>query len=189
MPSLRRVIHAEVLRLWSSPGARIGVLSVVPRRVRVLTATSLLAAAVGVLVTVAGSGVVLVVLGVRGPGVSGIEIDLGAGALWAGVAGACAYSAALAVLGVAAGWLTRSSSSAVLSMMGLLFLLPVVGLMAPAQVGEALASLLPSTAGRSLVTVDPAASVGQRLAGLAVVAAWPLVAQLAARWRASGRDL
>jgi len=84
--------------------------------------------------------------------------------------GAAAYLGLIAVIGTALGWLLRSTAGAVGAMLGLLYGLPIIGLMIPEAYAATIMRFLPANAGGALM--DPVAAPGAAWAGLAVLAGW-----------------
>jgi hypothetical protein len=75
------------------------------------------------------------------------------------------YLVGWGVLGLAAGWVTRSKlGGATLLLTVMVFLAPLLSLI-PGRVGELLVALMPSSAGAAMVSTEPATT---ELAGLTV---------------------
>ncbi len=97
--------------------------------------------------------------------------------------GSAVYLALSAVLGVACGWLLRSTAGALAGLFGVLFLLPVVGLLVP-QVDP----YLPSNAGAAILQTAPAGGALPPWLGLGVFALYVAAALAAAAVVLSRRD-
>jgi ABC-type transport system involved in multi-copper enzyme maturation permease subunit len=92
------------------------------------------------------------------------------------VLGTGVYLAGVAVMGLAAGTLLRSTASAISALVGLLFLLPVLGrVLLPSGWQDDVLPYLPSNAGASFTTVAPGADLLGTGAGALVFAAWVVV--------------
>jgi hypothetical protein len=99
-----------------------------------------------------------------------------------------------AVLGVAAGWVTRSKlGGAALLMTVMLVLAPVLGLI-PGRVGEIVVALLPSSAGAAMISTHPATAdiagvtVNVPVFGFVVWTAYLVLATIVAAVTVSHRD-
>jgi ABC-2 type transport system permease protein len=125
----------------------------VPRRWPVVAAKATVFA---VLVALA-SGVTAVVAFLVGQSVSG---DLGASLTDPGVprvlVGTALYLTGVGLLGMALGWLLRSTAGAVATVFGIVFLLPVLGALLPSDWGPDLVRWLPGEAGSSVLELVPA---------------------------------
>ncbi len=108
------------------------------------------------------------------------------GALRALVAGPV-YLAGISLLGVALGWLLRSTAGAMAAFFGMLYLLPVVGFVLPADVAPTVIKLLPGNAGSAMMQLAPSELLSPG-AGLAVFTGYVALAFAAAAWVVRSRD-
>lgn len=130
-----------------------GTLAAVPRRVPVLVAKAVVVAlAVG---TVTLVSVLVAFTAVRGIlGSQGLALPYTAPGVPRALAGAALYLSGVALLGAGFGWLVRSTVGALAALVGLLYVLPVVGLL-PAPVATVVVPLLPGNAGAALLQLEP----------------------------------
>jgi len=82
---------------------------------------------------------------------SDVSISISSPGVLRAIVGAALFLAASAVLGTAFGWLVRSTAGALAAVFGFLFVLPLVGLLAPA-----ITPYLPSNAGMAILQTGPA---------------------------------
>jgi ABC-type transport system involved in multi-copper enzyme maturation permease subunit len=87
--------------------------------------------------------------------------------LFAGVYGGC-----VAVIGIAVGFILRSTAAAIGVLLGLLMLAPVLVGLLPGTVGETLTKILPSKAGDAMMSVTAPDGLLSPWSGFAVLAAW-----------------
>jgi hypothetical protein len=104
------------------------------------------------------------------------------------------YLVGWGVLGLAAGWVTRSKlGGAALLMTVMLILAPVLGLI-PGRAGEVVVALMPSTAGAAMVSTHPATadiagvSVNVPVYGFVLWTVYLVLATAVAAVAVSGRD-
>jgi ABC-2 type transport system permease protein len=87
--------------------------------------------------------------------------------LSAGVYGAC-----VALIGIAVGFLLRSTAAAIGVLLGLLMLAPLLVGLLPGTIGDTLTKILPSNAGEAMMSVTSRDSLLSPLLGFAVLVAW-----------------
>ncbi|SDO40236.1 ABC-type transport system involved in multi-copper enzyme maturation, permease component [Klenkia soli] len=104
------------------------------------------------------------------------------------VLGTALYLTAITLLGSALGWLLRSTAGAVATLFGLVFLLPILGNLLPADWGPDVVRWLPSSAGGSLLRLTTTADQFAPWTGFAVLVGYVAVGLGAAVWRLGTRD-
>jgi ABC-2 type transport system permease protein len=82
------------------------------------------------------------------------------------------YGGCVALIGIAVGFLVRSTAAAIGVLLGLLMLAPLLAELVPGTVGDTLIKILPSNAGEAIMSVASPDSLLSPLLGLAVLAAW-----------------
>jgi ABC-2 type transport system permease protein len=82
------------------------------------------------------------------------------------------YGACVALIGIAVGFLVRSTATAIGLLLGLLMLAPLLVELVPGTVGETLTKILPSNAGEAMMSVTTSGSLLSPMLGLAVLVAW-----------------
>jgi ABC-2 type transport system permease protein len=82
------------------------------------------------------------------------------------------YGGCVALIGIAVGFLVRSTAAAIGVLLGLLMLAPLLAELLPGTVGDTLIKILPSNAGEAMMSVASRDSLLSPLLGLAVLAAW-----------------
>lgn len=113
---------------------------------------------------------------------AGVDLPWTATGVPRSLAGAAAHLSVVAALGVASGWLLRSTAGALAAVVGVFYLLPVVGFVLPAGVARSVLPWLPSNAASAVMQPSSApgmlpawtalaALVGYALAALALAAA------------------
>ena len=105
------------------------------------------------------------------------------------VAGTGLYLALVGVLGTALGWIIRSTAGAVSAFVGLLWIVPTLLQAIPGATSETVAKVLPARAGEALISVAGDGGTLSPAAGAAVLAAWVLLALLAAGVLVARRDV
>ena len=88
------------------------------------------------------------------------------------LAGTAVYLAAVALLGSAVGWLLRSTAGAIGLVLGIIYVLPVIGLMLPESIAGHYLRLLPSGAGAAMREPLRAPEMLPAWAGFVVIALW-----------------
>jgi ABC-type transport system involved in multi-copper enzyme maturation permease subunit len=82
------------------------------------------------------------------------------------------YGACVALIGIAVGFLVRSTATAIGLLLGLLMLAPLLVDLVPGTVGETLSKIVPSNAGEAMMSVTSPGSLLSPIVGLAVLVAW-----------------
>jgi ABC-2 type transport system permease protein len=82
------------------------------------------------------------------------------------------YGACVALIGIAVGFLLRSTAAAIGVLVGLLMLAPVLVGLLPGTVGDTLTKILPSKAGDAMMSVTSPDSLLSPWLGFAVLVAW-----------------
>ena len=82
------------------------------------------------------------------------------------------YGGCVALIGIAVGFLVRSTAAAIGVLLGLLMLAPLLAELVPGTAGDTLIKILPSNAGEAMMSVASPDSLLSPLLGLAVLAAW-----------------
>ena len=146
----------------------------VPARTPVVLAK---AGLVGASVLAASAALILGTFGIDWILYSGQAYDLpitGPGVLRS-LLGAAVFLGLFATIGTAMGWLLRSTAGAVGAMLGLLFGLPIIGLMIPDTYAEAITRHLPANAGSAMMEPLHAQGMLSAWAGFAVMLGWTAV--------------
>lgn len=157
----------------------------VPRRLPVLWAKSTLYAGVTFCLMLPAGFAAFVggqqLLGTHGTSLSGT----GAGRAIVGVAG---YLALIGVFSVALGFVVRSTGGGVAILCGLLLVVPTLGLLLPSSWRDHLLPYLPSNAGSTLSSAQPAPDALSAGTSLLVLLAWVAAALAAAALALKERD-
>jgi ABC-2 type transport system permease protein len=82
------------------------------------------------------------------------------------------YGACVALIGIALGFLVRSTAAAIGLLLGLLMLAPLLVDLVPGAVGDTLSKVMPSNAGEAMMSVTARDSLLSPTLGLAVLVAW-----------------
>jgi ABC-2 type transport system permease protein len=82
------------------------------------------------------------------------------------------YGGCVALIGIAVGFLARSTAAAIGVLLGLLMLAPLLVDVVPGTVGETLTKILPSNAGKAMMSVTTPESLLSPLLAFAVLVAW-----------------
>jgi hypothetical protein len=106
-----------------------------------------------------------------------------------GIVGTAGYLAAVGVLGVALGFVVRSTAGGVATMCGLLLVAPTLGLLLPASWREHVLPYLPSNAGAAVFRSVPSPDSLSAAAGSAALGAWLVIALAAAAVTLARRDV
>ncbi len=131
----------------------------VPRRTSVLVAKAVTVGATVFVVTLAAA---LVTFFAAGAVVArtGASLSQTAPGVVRALVGAALYLAGIALLGMGFGWLLRSTAGAMAALVGMLYVLPVVGMVLPAEVGARILPYLPNNAGTAIMQIPPAGPLG-----------------------------
>jgi ABC-2 type transport system permease protein len=156
-----------------SSGTIRGTFAVVPRRLPVLVAKAVVVG--GSVLTVALVSVVVAFTATRGIlGGQGLFLPFTGPGVLRALIGAALYLAVVALLGAAAGWLLRSTVGALAAVVGLLYVLPVVGILLPDGAARVVVPLLPGNAGAAVMQLEPAGLLPP-WAGIAVFAGYSVL--------------
>lgn len=90
--------------------------------------------------------------------------------------GTALYLSAIGLLGMALGWLLRSTTGAVSALFGLVFLLPILGQLLPSSWGPDVVRWLPGEAGSQVLQLTSSADAFGPWAGFAVLCGYLVVA-------------
>jgi ABC-type transport system involved in multi-copper enzyme maturation permease subunit len=112
-----------------------------------------------------------------------VSLSLGAPGVLRALVGSALYLTVTAVLAVAFGWLVRSAIGAMAALFGLLFLVPLLGMLLPAT-----EPYLPTNAGAAILQVGSTGGALSPWAGLAVFTAYAVVALIVAAVALTRRD-
>jgi hypothetical protein len=96
------------------------------------------------------------------------------------LAGTAVYLSAVALLASAVGWLLRSTAGAIGTVFGVIYVLPVIGLLLPDPIAGFYLRLLPSTAGTAMREPLQAPEMLPAWGGFLVLAGWVAVFLVAA---------
>ena len=165
--------------------------TLVPQRGQVVLAKAVaLALATAVTSAVAVAVAVTVSLLVLGRGGPSADLQLGWGSphVLHLAAATVWYLVGWSLLGLVAGWLTRSKIAGPAVLIGVLYLLaPLLGLL-PETVGRVVLPLLPSSAAAAMTSVDPAGALGSAPAGFALWTAYLGLFTVVSGWVVTRRD-
>jgi hypothetical protein len=165
--------------------------TVVPQRRQVVlakAATLALVTAATSIVAVAGAVTIsFTILGQGGPYAdrhlgwdSPHVLHLAAAMVW--------YLIGWSLLGLAAGWLTRSKIGGVAVLVGVMYILPPLLGLLPGRPGQVLIALLPSTAGGAMMGTESTGTLGSPMAGFAIWTTYLLLFTAVSGWVVSRRD-
>ena len=171
-----------------APRAIRTTFTLVPRRGHVVVAKALAIALVttmvGILTVAIAVTASLAILSSAGSSVSWGSPDvlrISAVMVW--------YLVGWAVLGLAAGWLTRSKLGGAALLLGLMLLLaPVLGLV-PGRPGEVLVALMPSSAGAAMVGTEPGGTLSSPGTGFVIWTAYLVLSTVLSAWLTAHRDV
>jgi ABC-2 type transport system permease protein len=167
-------------------GSIASSLTAVPRRVPLVLAKALVVASAVFTVTLAA--VALAFLAARTVlATTGVSLSIAAPGALRALVGAALYLAVVSVLAVGFGWLLRSTAGALAVLFGLLYVLPVVGLLLPQELGERVLPYLPGNAGTAIMQLTPSGMLSPGV-GLAVFAGYAGLAVAAAAFVLKRRD-
>jgi ABC-2 type transport system permease protein len=153
-----------------SSGTVRATLAAVPGRRRLVAGKTMAVAATALAVTLASTlGSFLVARAIVAT--DGVTASLGQPGVARAVVGAALYLTLVAVLATGLAWLLRSAAGALAAVFGVLFLLPVVGLLLPAPVAAAVLPYLPNNAGTAIMQLSDGGQLGP-WTGLAVFAGY-----------------
>ncbi|MEV4255774.1 ABC transporter permease subunit [Spirillospora sp. NPDC049652] len=154
-------------------------LTAVPRRTRLFAAKALV---LGVVVLVVGEIVSFAAYFLSQLVFASRSLDegLGADGVLRAVIGGGLYLTLIALFALALGMLLRHTAGAVTTVLGLLFVLPIIGSFLPGDLGRTVRKLLPSNAGGAIMNTRPSADSLSPWAGLGVFALYTAVLLVAA---------
>jgi ABC-type transport system involved in multi-copper enzyme maturation permease subunit len=169
-------------------GAIRSTMTAVPTRTPALLAKAIIGAALGAVIGVVSAfGTYAAIqpildeenfgFGLDEPGVLGSLFATGA------------YLALIAVLALAIGTLMRNSAGAIVTLIGLLFVLPMVFSMIPGEWSANILKYLPSEAGNRLMAVETTADQLTQAQGALVLLVWVVVPFVAALFTLRKRDV
>ncbi|GAB7045140.1 hypothetical protein [Catenuloplanes indicus] len=160
----------------------------VPQRQVLLGAKAVLlvvmTAPLALLITAAATALGLAALDSRN-----VPVDAGDPAVVRAVCGGAVYLTLVAVLGLAAGAVLRSTAAAVVCLTGVLFLLPVLIGLLPASIADTVSPWLPSQAGQAAIQLATPAGYLEPLSGVLVLFAYTLAALATGMYRVVKRDV
>jgi ABC-2 type transport system permease protein len=162
-------------------------LTVVPRRLPVLWAKL----AVFALVAAVTSEVALFVSMLAGQAILSArhaEASLSDPGVLRAMIGAGLYLTVTGLLGIALGFIIRNTAGAIVTLFGIMLVLPVLGNVLPANWASHITPYLPSNAGQAIMQVRPAAGMLAPWAGLALFAAYTVAAVAVAALLLRRRD-
>jgi ABC-2 type transport system permease protein len=162
-------------------------LAAVPRRTRYLAAKALVLGALvlGVALAVAFASFLLSQLLYR---TQDLQTSLGEPDVLRAVVGGGLYLTLIALLGLGVGALLRHTAGAVTTVLGVLFVLPIIGQFLPGEWGDAVRKVLPSNAGGAIMLTRHAESSLSPWTGFAVFALYTAAVLAAALVALNKRD-
>ena len=149
-------------------------LAAVPRRTQLVIGKAIAVAAVTLTITLF-STVTAFFAAKAVLSTADISITLTAPGVLRAVVGAALYLTVVALLSAGLGWLLRSTAGALASLVGILAVLPVVGLLLPRSIGDTVMPYLPDNAGTAIMQLTPGGQLGP-WTGLAVFIGYALIA-------------
>jgi len=159
----------------------------VPKRLPVLWAKSLVFSLVTFVLTAAAS-VTAFFAGQAVLSGQDLQTSLSAPGVTRAVVGAALYLTVVGLLGVALGWLLRSTAGAISALFGLLLVLPIIGQLLPASWGQDVTPYLPSNAGQAIMSVVSQPSAMAPWTGFGLFAGYTALALAAAAVVLKRRD-
>ncbi len=170
-----------------SSGMIKATMTAVPTRLPVLWAKAGLFAAV-TFVTMTAASLITFFVGADVLAGKHLDLSLSDPSMLRAVLGAGLYLAVIGLVGVALGFLLRSTAGAIASLVGILMLLPLLGTLAGSWFKDHIAPYLPNNAGSAIMTTHQQANTLHPLAGLLVMCAWAALALAAAAYGLLRRD-
>jgi ABC-type transport system involved in multi-copper enzyme maturation permease subunit len=160
-------------------------LGAVPRRLPVLWAKAAVFAPVSFILTLASAFAAFLggqaILGSHG-------VSLGTSGSLRVVFGVALYLTVVGLLGMAIGFLVRSTAGAITTLFGLLLVLPAIGTALPNSWQQAILPYLPSTAGQALVSINHQTNTMHPWPGFALFCGYTAIAIIAAAYTLRHRD-
>lgn len=163
----------------------------VPQRRQVVLAKALalaLVTAVTAAVAVFGAVTISLVILRRGGPYAGLDLGWGSPHVLHLAAAMVWYLVGWSLLGLAAGWLTRSKIGGVAVLIGVMYILPPLLGLLPDRVGQLLIAAMPSSAGNAMMSIGSADPLGSPLAGLAIWTAYLVLFTALSGWVVARRD-
>lgn len=162
-------------------------LTAVPRRPRLFAAKALV---LGLVVLVVGEVVSFAAYFLSQLIFADRNLDEGLGShgVLRAVVGGGLYLTLIALFALAFGMLLRHTAGAVTTVLGLLFVLPIIGSFLPGDIGRTIRKLLPSSAGGAIMGTRPSPDVLSPWVGLGVFALYTVVLLVAALVAFQRRD-
>ena len=181
------VLGALVVTSEFASGLIRAMFAAVPKRIPVLRAkAATVGAATWIVMTVAAFVTFLAAQAVyAGDGPTYALTDDG---VLRAVFGVGVYSTGVALMGVALGFILRSTASSVATLIAGLMIVPGLAGLLPDSIGDVVTKILPSNAGQSFTQLTPSADMLSWGAGLAVFAAWVVGLLALAGWTLRRRD-
>ncbi|MCP2338356.1 ABC transporter permease subunit [Actinomadura rupiterrae] len=149
-------------------------LTAVPRRPRLLAAKALV---LGLVVLVVGEAVAFAAYFLSQLIFASKNLDEGLGhhGVLRAVIGGGLYLTLIALFALAIGTLLRHTAGSVTTVLGLLFVLPIIGTFLPGDLGRTIRKLLPSNAGGAVMSTRPTADSLSPWTGIGVFALYTVV--------------
>ena len=165
--------------------------TLVPQRRQVVLAKALAVALVTAVTSIVAVALAVtvsfVILGQAGP-YAGLHLGWGSPHVLHLAAAMVWYLVGWSLLGLAAGWLTRSKIGGAALLIGLMYLLPPLLGLLPESIGRLLTALMPSSAGAAMVSVEPAGVLGSPPVGFAIWTAYLVLFTAVSGWVVARRD-
>jgi ABC-2 type transport system permease protein len=98
------------------------------------------------------------------------------------------YLVGWSLLGLAAGWLTRSKIGGVAVLIGIMYILPPLLGLLPESIGRLLIGLMPSSAGGAMLSIESAGGLGSPTVGFAIWTAYLVLFTALSGWVVARRD-
>jgi ABC-2 type transport system permease protein len=98
------------------------------------------------------------------------------------------YLVGWALLGLAAGWLTRSKIGGVALLIGIMYILPPLLGLLPKSIGQLLIALMPSSAGGAMMSIESAGGLSSPGAGFLIWTAYLVLFTALSAWVVARRD-
>ncbi len=156
-----------------SSGTIRSTLAAVPRRLPVLVAKAVVVALA--VLTVALVSVLVAFTATRGMlAGQGVSLPFTAPGVPRALVGAALYLTVVALLGAGFGWLLRSAVGALAALVGVLYVLPVLGIVLPEGAAAVVVPLMPGNAGAAVMQLGPAGLLAP-WAGIAVFAGYAVL--------------
>jgi ABC-type transport system involved in multi-copper enzyme maturation permease subunit len=105
----------------------------------------------------------------------GATYGLGDDGVLRAILGGGIYGAGIVLMGLALGFMLRSTAAAIGTLVGVLMIAPGLVSLLPESVGESVGKFLPSNAGQALLSVEPSDTLLSPAAGGAVFTGWVIV--------------